>query len=94
MKKPALLIIFLVLTIMILSLVRTFISNNVATSGVELGKIQNQVQKYKLENTILAVKLFDMTSLTNLAKKAYDEGYTEEQTNLVLSEKLPVAINR
>lgn len=94
MKKPALLIVFLSLIILGLALVRTNISNNVVTSGVALGKIQTEIDDYKLQNSILAEQLFGLSSLTNLAQKAYDQGYTEEESSLVLSQKLPVAIKQ
>ena len=92
MKKPAFLIILLILIIISLAIVRTFVSNNVATSGVALGRIQTQIEDYKLQNSVLAEKLFGLSSLTNLAQKAYDLGYTEEESSLVLSQKLPVAL--
>jgi hypothetical protein len=94
MKKSALLILGLSLTIISLSLVRTFISNNISTSGVVMDTIQNKVDKYKLENSILAEKVYTLSSLTNISQKAYDQGYKENVSDLVLSQKQTVAINR
>jgi len=94
MKKPALLIFSLCILIAALSVIRIFISNNIATSGVVLGKIQEQIESYELENSVLAEKLFSISSLTNISQKAYDLGYREQKSELVLTSKLPVAIKQ
>lgn len=94
MKKPALIITTLVLTIITLSVVKIFVSNRIATSGVVLGKVQEDLSRYKLENTILSEKLYTLSSLTNLASKAYDLGYTDSKTDFVLSNQVPVAIKQ
>jgi hypothetical protein len=94
MKKPALIITTLVLTIVVLSVVKIFVSNRIATSGVVLGKVQEELLSYKLENTILSEKLYTLSSLTNIASKAYDLGYTDSKTDYVLSNQVPVAIKQ
>jgi hypothetical protein len=94
MKKPALIITTLVLIIVVLSIVKIFVSNRIATSGVVLGRVQEQLLSYKLENTILSEKLYTLSSLTNIASKAYDLGYTDSKTDFVLSNQVPVAIKQ
>lgn len=94
MKKPVLLIFSLSMLIIVLSIARIFISNNIATSGVVLGKIEEQIETYKLENSTLSEKLYSQSSLTNMAQKAYDLGYREEKSSLVLTQKLPVALKQ
>lgn len=94
MKKPALFITVLILSILILSVVRTFISNNVSTSGVLLGKAQEQIDKYKLENTLLEEKLYTQSSLTSIAVKADKLGYTDKKTDFVLTNQYPVAFKQ
>lgn len=94
MKKPAFLIFSLSLAIIVLSVVRIFISNNISTSGIVLGKMQKQIESYELENSLLAEKLFSQSSLTNIAQKAYDLGYQEQKSELVITNKLPVAIKQ
>lgn len=94
MKKPALLIIVLISLISVLSLVRIFISNNISTSGIILGKIEEEVKSLKIENSILSEKLYTASALTNVSQKAYDLGYREEKTDLVLTQKLPIAIKQ
>lgn len=94
MKKPALIITLLFILILVLSIVKIFVSNSVATSGVVLGKVQEDLSKYKLENYILSEKLYTLSSLTNIASKAYDLGYTDSKTNFVLNSQVSVAIKQ
>ena len=94
MKKPALIIGVLVILVVVLSVVRIFISNRVATSGVVLGKVQQELDDYKLENASLSEKLYTISSLTNISVQASNLGYTDKKTDFVLSTKLPVAIKQ
>jgi hypothetical protein len=94
MKKPVLLISFLLVGVFVLSIVRIFVSNNIATSGVALGNIEEEAQRYKLENSILSERLYIYSSLTNIASKAYDLGYTDKKSNYVIGQQLPVALKQ
>jgi hypothetical protein len=91
MKKQVLLPGILILIVFGLSLVRIYISNQVATSGVVLGQIQQQVDAYKIQNMLLAENLYTMSSLTNIAQEASSEGYVEQKTDFVLNGQAPVA---
>ena len=91
MRKPALLISILIIIVITLSVVKTFISNNVSTSGVLLGKAQEEISTYKLENTLLAEKLYTESSLTSIAVKADKLGYIDKKTDFVLTNQYPVA---
>jgi hypothetical protein len=71
--------------------VRIYISNQVATSGVVLGQIQQRIDSYKMENIILAENLYTKSSLTNIAEQASKQGYVEQKTNFVLNGQVPVA---
>ena len=94
MKKPVLLISFLLVGVFVLSIVRIFVSNNIATSGVALGNIEEEAQRYKLENSILSDRLYNYSSLTNIASKAYDLGYTDKKSDYVIGQQLPVALKQ
>lgn len=94
MKKPALIITSLFILILALSVIKIFVSNRIATSGVVLGKVQEDLSKYKLENYTLSEKLYTLSSLTNIASKAYDLGYTDSKTDFVLNNQVPVAIKQ
>jgi hypothetical protein len=91
MKKQVLLIGILALIVFGLSIVRIYISNQVATSGVILGQIQQQVDAYKMENILLAENLYTKSSLTNIAEEASKQGFVEQKTDFVLNGQVPVA---
>ncbi len=91
MKKPFLLIGILALAVLSLSIVRIYISNQVATSGVVLGQIEQQIDTYKMENILLAQNLYAKTSLTSIAEEAAKQGFVEQKSDFVLNGQLPVA---
>ena len=94
MKKPALIIKMLVLTVIVLFIVKIFVSNKIATSGVALGKVQEEIGIYKLENTILAQEYYDVSSLTKIDAKAQQLGYIEKQSDFVVNGQIPVALKQ
>ena len=94
MKKPALLIMSLTILIIALAIVRTFVANNISTSGVVLGRLEEKVEQYKLENSVLAEQLYSLASLTNISQKAYDLGYSDETSDLVLTQNKTVALKQ
>lgn len=91
MNKSIFLIIILVVVTFGLSLVRIYISNQVDTSGLVLGQVQQQVDDYKLQNMLLAEKLYTETSLTNIAGKVVNLGYVESNGSVVINGQIPVA---
>ena len=91
MKKQITFITILILVVFGLSLVRIYISNQVATSGVVLGQIQQQIEAYKMDNIILAENLYTKSSLTNIADEAKKQGFVDQNTDFVLNGQLPVA---
>jgi len=91
MKKPALIIGSLIILVLVLSVVRIFISNQVATSGVVLGKIQTEAASLKTENTLLAEKLYTKSALTSIDSEAENMGYVTPKSDFVLSGQVPVA---
>ena len=94
MKKPISIISLLLLTIVIMSVVRIFISNKISTSGTVLGNVQEQVAYYQLQNSLLSEKLYEVSSLTNIEEKATKLGYVEQQNEFVLNGQLPVALKQ
>ena len=91
MKKPALLILFLVAIVVILSVIRTYVSNNIATSGVILGGIEGEINNLQTDNAILAQKLYEQSALTNISSKVSAIGFVDNKTSYVLNSGLPVA---
>lgn len=94
MKKPVLIIGLLIFVVLILSVIRIFVLNNISTSGVELARTQDKVNKYKFENSIIAEELYLLSSLTNVSKKAYDLGYIDSKSDFVVNKQIPVAIKQ
>jgi Na+-transporting NADH:ubiquinone oxidoreductase subunit NqrC len=91
MKKPVLIIGSLIIIILILSVTRIFISNQVATSGVVLGEIQEEAANVKTENALLAEKLYTKSALTNIDSEAEKLGFVTQNSDFVLSGQVPVA---
>ena len=91
MKKPALLIFILIFVVVLLSIVKTFVSNNIATSGVVLSNTQQKLSLLKTQNAILAQKLYTLSSLTEISQKAKNLGYIDGKTSYVLNDRLPIA---
>jgi hypothetical protein len=91
MKKPALVISSLIIFILVLSVVRIFISNQVMTSGVILGKLQEQAISLKTENILLSEKLYTKTALATIDSEAEKMGFVEQKSDFVLSGQMPVA---
>jgi len=91
MQKAVLSIGILILIVLGLSIVRIYISNQVATSGVVLGQIQQQIDSYKMQNILLAENLYTKSSLTNIADQASKEGFIEQKADFVLNGQVPVA---
>lgn len=94
MKKPVLIIAAQIFVILALSIVRIFISNNVSTSGVVLGKAQEELDRYRLENSVISEKLYTISSLTSVSKQAYDLGFVDSKSGFVLNTQIPVAIKQ
>ena len=91
MKKPGLIIGSLIIFILVLSVVRIFISNQVMTSGVVLGKLQEEAAGLKTENILLSEKLYTKTALATIDSEAEKQGYISQKSEFVLSGQMPVA---
>ncbi len=91
MKKPGVIIGALVIVIVLLAVTRTFVSNSISTSGIAMGKMEEELVYYKTQNLLLSEKFLKKASLTNVASEAAQLGFVQGKTNLVLSGKLPLA---
>jgi len=94
MKKPALIISSLIILVLVLSVVKIFISNQVATSGVILGKIEEEAANLKTENILLSEKLYTKSALTSIDSEAEKMGFVTPKTEFVLSGQMPVAFKQ
>lgn len=95
MRKPALIIIFLIGIIVILSMVRAVIYNRLSTSGTFVGEVEEQISFYKTQNILLSEELLTSSSLTNIKDIASELGFTNNgQSLLVLKTSRPLAVRR
>ena len=91
MKKPFIVISTLFLTIIVLLGVRTVVSARITTSGLELGKIQDETSVYKTQNAILKEKIFSLSSLTHVSEVASKDGFVESKQSFAISAARPIA---
>lgn len=94
MKKPTLIIAILIFAVLGLSVVRTFVANNIATSGVTLSDVQSKIAILETENAILSEKLYTQTSLSQISEKAEKLGFSENKKNFAISAQRPVAFKQ
>lgn len=95
MKKPSLIIISLLAIIITLSLVKAILYNRLSTSGVFVGEAEEEIGFYKTQNALLAEELLKYSSLTNIAEKASELGFTKEESSLmVLKTSRSLAVKR
>lgn len=71
--------------IMLLSISQAVVSNRLSTSGITLGKIEEEIRFYKTENASIAEEFFLVSSLNNIASRAVVLGFIEEKSPLVLT---------
>jgi len=94
MKKPAYIIGFLIIAILVLSVVKTFVSNRISTSGSALYAIGDKISAKKIENALLTEKLYHLSALTNVLSQANSLGFVEEKSKFVLTNPIPIAIKQ
>lgn len=94
MKKPLSFIAIIVGIVVFLSVLQVVVSNKLSTTGVVLGRYQDEIKQYETENTILAQKLLVSTSLQSIASQAAELGFIETTQKLVLSASVPLARER
>jgi cell division protein FtsL len=91
MKKPVLFIVTMILTIIGLSIVHVAVANNISTTGVNLSKLQDELDTYKRENAFLHEKILELSSLTYINEKAEQSGFIASKGDFYFSTPLPLA---
>lgn len=91
MKITRLIIIFIFVTILSLAIGQVVVANSLATSGIELAKLQTDIQKYKKQNAILNEKVLYLGSLTKIASEAGQLGFVNTTKTIDISSPLPIA---
>ncbi|OGH18839.1 MAG: hypothetical protein A3F31_04660 [Candidatus Levybacteria bacterium RIFCSPHIGHO2_12_FULL_38_12] len=83
-----------ILVIIILSLVQIVVSNQLSTTGIILGKLEDQVKTLKDKNFTLREDVLLSSSLTSIASRASSLGYIERKSQIYLTGSVPLALNR
>ena len=95
MRKPALIITFLIGLVVVLSVVKATVQNRLSTSGVFVAELEKQISFYKTQNAILSEELLTSSSLTSIAARASELGFTNKDSSLlVLKTTKPLAVKR
>lgn len=90
-KDRTLLPILLAVTVAVLLLIQVVVSNRLATAGVKINKIEEEIQDLALENTNLTEQIASASSLLTLREKATKLGYTRTIKPVYLAQDLLVA---
>jgi hypothetical protein len=84
----------LFLIIVLLSIIQVVVSNRLSTSGIILGKIEENIRNYKTENAALAERFFLVTSLNSISSRAAVLGFVKEKSPLILTTSDVVAVRQ
>ena len=91
MKKPVLILSSLFIVITVLTVTRAAVSNQLSTSGIDLTKVSEEIARYQRENALLEEKILHVSSYITILEEAEKRGYTQAQSQLVLSDSVPIA---
>ena len=95
MRKPALIITFLIGLTVALSLIKAIVYNRLSTSGVFVAKVEEKISFYKTQNAILSEELLASSSLTSIVAKASELGFAnKDQSLLIIKISRPLAVKR
>lgn len=82
----------LIIVAFLLAVGRVVVLNVISTSGVALGRINEEIASLKTENDSLKEELFSKSSLESIASQAGKLGFTDKKESFVLTSPLPVAL--
>lgn len=91
MKKPYVIITFLLGLVVALSLGKAFMNNMLSTSGILVSRAEQEINLYKTQNIILSEEFLAASSLTNIAEKADKSGFINGSTQMILGTARPLA---
>jgi len=92
MKKPVILIIANIIFILMLTLVQVVVANNLSTTGIELGEVQEKISSYKKTNAILHEQVLTASSLSSIASSAGQLGFEEIKASAMVATQPPLAV--
>jgi cell division protein FtsL len=90
MKKIIVVSFPLIFIVIALSIAHVIVSNMLSTTGVELDKLQTDLQVFQKENTFLREKVLVDTSFNSIASVAAEMGFVDSKSNVYLPEQIPL----
>jgi len=94
MKKPFIILVFIIITVVILAGTRSLVANEISTSGIALGETQSEIGKLKTENALLKKEILEYSSLSRIASSAAEQGFSESKNNFALKKAIPLALRQ
>lgn len=91
MKKPIVLLGGLFAIVVLLSVVRITLVNNISTTGIALVDLQNQVEVVEKQNELLKERYLQAASFTTISAKAKSMGFAPTKSQLNMAAPLPLA---
>lgn len=77
-----------------LSIVQVVVSNSMATTGVTVAKMDDELKRLKRENALLREKVSFASSFSKIASDAATLGFVELRLPLVITNSVPVAFKQ
>lgn len=81
----------ILIVIVFLSIVQVVVSNRIATTGVTLSKLSEEVGAYRKQNAILREEILFSSSLMHIASEAANLGFVQAESEFVLTSLPPLA---
>lgn len=94
MKKPFIILTSLLCLIVLLTITRAVVANSYSTSGVDLDRLDQEIDTYKRQTALLEEKVLTASAYSTLEKEAEQRGYESMSSQIVLSAPLPIAYNQ
>lgn len=94
MKKPILILTCLILVIIGLTVTRAIVSNTLSTTGVDLSRIDQDIDSYQRKNALIQERILQASAFTTLEQEAEQRGYEAMSSQIVLTSPLPIAYKR
>lgn len=91
MKKTVVILGLILFTVISLSIVQVIVANRIATTGIEVSKMQQTIKTYKHKNAILKERILKEAAFTEIASKAATLGFVDSKNTIHLSSPLPLA---
>lgn len=85
MRKTKRFFSIILIIIVFLSIVQVVVSNHIATTGVILSQLTEEIDTYKKQNTILREEILSSSSLLHIASEAAKLGFVQAESEFVLT---------